>query len=75
MSDVPIQPAVRAQAGLLFAYAGLGLYSAADLSPCAYSGSLIDTAVLRADGKSKFPLKEHILDRADSILQSLSPTV
>ena len=72
-SDIPLQATVRAQMRLPFPLAGLGLYSSADLSPCAYVGSLLDTARLRADGRKKSPLLHEILGKADPILQSLRP--
>lgn len=73
MSDIPKQASVRAQMRLPFLYAGLGMYSAAYLSSCAYVGSLIDTADLRSDGRKKSPLKHEVLDWADPILQILLP--
>ena len=72
-SDIPMQATVRAQVRLPFPLAGIGLYSAADLSPCAYVGSLVDTARLRADGRKKSPLLHEIMGKADPILQSLRP--
>lgn len=50
MDGVPRGPAARLQSRLPRTLAGLGLYSAADISSCAYAGSVIDSATMRAEG-------------------------
>lgn len=74
MPDIPkVFATVRAQARLSFHFAGFALFSAVDLSPCAYIGSLVDNAKLRADGRRKSPILREILATADPILQTILP--
>ena len=75
MSDVPKSEAARRQARLPRAMAGLGLYSAADISPCAYSGSVIDSAYIRADGRKLSASVNQIFSKVATLVTALQPSL
>ena len=66
--DVPRSEAARSQARLPRALAGLGIYSAADIAPCAYICSVVDSAKIRADGSPHSP-------QAAEIFCSIAPMI
>ena len=71
MCNVPRSTAVRAQTRLPRALAGLGIYAAADIAPCAYEGSLIDSAKIRADGRDHSAKLEEVYEKAKTMLDNL----
>ena len=75
MSDVPKSETARRQARLPRAMAGLGLYSAADISPCAYTGSVIDSAYIRADGRKLSASVNQIFTKVETLVTALQPSL
>ena len=75
MCDVPRSTAARAQARLPRALAGLGVYSAADIAPCAYIGSIVDSAKIRADGRPHSPRATDIFEMIAPAINSLQPSL
>ena len=73
MCNVPRSDAARTQARLPRALAGLGLYSATDIAPCAYIGSVIDSASVRSDGRDHSPRIGEILTSMEPMIENLQP--
>jgi len=73
--NVPRSVAARRQARLPRSLAGLGIYAAVDVSPCAYFGSLIQSADVRAIDREHAPTAANIHAVARRLVDDLQPAL
>ena len=72
---VPRSVAARRQARLPRSLAGLGIYAAVDVAPCAYVGSLIQFASVRAIDRAHAPTAADIRAVTQRLIDDLQPAL
>ena len=75
MCSVPQATAASSQARLPRALAGLGVYSAADIAPWAYISSVVESANIRADGRTHSPRDSDIFENIAFMIDVLQPSL
>ena len=73
--NVPRSVAARRQDRLPRSLSGLGKYAAVDVAPCAYVGSLIQSADVRAIDREHAPTAANIHAEAQRLVDDLQPAL
>lgn len=74
MCDVPRLHAARAQSLLPRALTSLRIFLADDTAQCAYAGSVIDSAAVRADGRDHSPTADAVYESIRHMVYDLHPS-